>query len=170
MFYVEASYQGYPQGPDAMFRLRAGCAVSRVVSDLASTFYVSVPRQWGDYRCNRRHHIAAAAGRSVFPHVFCPIHAHLACAFPNVETVELIPEESRADPLHRLLCNVPAAREGKMSPGSETEIGISIDWEAVEKPSRRHVVIARKLTQVRPPMLDQISWNRHELLKGWALS
>jgi hypothetical protein len=83
-----------------------------------------------------------------------PIHAHLACAFPKVETVELIPEESRADPLHRLLCNVPAAREEKMSPDSETEIGISIAWEAVEKLSQRHVVIARKLTQVWPPMLD----------------
>jgi L-alanine-DL-glutamate epimerase-like enolase superfamily enzyme len=88
--------------------------------------------------------IAAAAGRTVFPHVFCPIHVHLACAFPNVEGVELIPEESGADPLHRLLRNVPAAREGEMSPGSEPGIGISIDWEAVEKLSRRHVVIAAK--------------------------
>jgi L-alanine-DL-glutamate epimerase-like enolase superfamily enzyme len=88
--------------------------------------------------------IAAAAGRTVFPHVFCPIHVHLACAFPNVEGVELIPEESGADPLHRLLRNIPAAREGEMSPGSEPGIGISIDWEAVEKLSRRHVVIAAK--------------------------
>jgi L-alanine-DL-glutamate epimerase-like enolase superfamily enzyme len=85
--------------------------------------------------------IAAAAGRTVLPHVFCPIHVHLACAFPNVEGVELIPEESGADPLHRLLRNVPAAREGEMSPGSEPGIGISINWEAVEKLSRRHVVI-----------------------------
>jgi L-alanine-DL-glutamate epimerase-like enolase superfamily enzyme len=46
--------------------------------------------------------------------------------------------------LHRLLRNVPAAREGEMSPGSEPGIGISIDWEAVEKLSRRHVVIATK--------------------------
>jgi L-alanine-DL-glutamate epimerase-like enolase superfamily enzyme len=88
--------------------------------------------------------IAAAAGRTVFPHVFCPIHVHLACAFQNVEGVELIPEESGADPLHRLLRNVPAAREGEMSPGSEPGIGISINWEAVEKLSRRHVVIAAK--------------------------
>src|ERR1700737_923329 len=86
--------------------------------------------------------IAAAAGRTVFPHVFCPIHVHLACAFPNVEGVELIPEESGADPLPRLLRNVPVAREGEMSPGSEPGIGISVDWEAVEKLSRRHVVIA----------------------------
>ncbi len=32
--------------------------------------------------------IAAAARRTVFPHVFCPIHVHLACAFPNIESVE----------------------------------------------------------------------------------
>jgi L-alanine-DL-glutamate epimerase-like enolase superfamily enzyme len=38
--------------------------------------------------------IAAAAGRNVFPHVFSPIHVHLAFALPDVESVELIPEES----------------------------------------------------------------------------
>jgi hypothetical protein len=27
-----------------------------------------------------------------------------------------------------------------------------------------------ELTRAWPPMLDQTSWNRHELLKGWALS
>ena len=86
--------------------------------------------------------IAAAAGRTVFPHVFSPIHVHLACAFPNVESVELITEESGADPLHLLLRNVPAVKDGKMSPSPEPGIGISVDWDAVEKLSRRHAVIA----------------------------
>jgi L-alanine-DL-glutamate epimerase-like enolase superfamily enzyme len=85
--------------------------------------------------------IAAGAGRTVFPHVFSPIHVHLACAFPNVESVELIPEESGADPLHLLLRNVPVVKDGKMSPSSEPGIGISVDWDAVEKLSQRHTVV-----------------------------
>ncbi len=86
-------------------------------------------------------HIAAAAGRTVFPHVFSPVHAHLACAFPNVESVEWIPEESGADPLERMLRNVPVAKEGKMAPSGEPGIGIFIDWDAVEKLARRHAVV-----------------------------
>ncbi len=85
--------------------------------------------------------IAAAAGRTAFPHVFSPIHIHLACAFPNVESVELITEESGADPLHLLLRNVPTAKDGKMSPSHEPGVGISVDWDAVEKLSRRHAVV-----------------------------
>ncbi len=85
--------------------------------------------------------IAAAAGRTVFPHVFSPIHAHLACAFPNLESVEWIPEESGADPLERMLRNVPVAKQGKMAPSAEPGTGIVIDWDAVEKLSRRHAMI-----------------------------
>lgn len=86
-------------------------------------------------------HIAAAAGRTVFPHVFHPIHAHLACAFPNVESVELITEESGADPLHRFLRNTPVAKNGGVSPGEEPGVGISVDWDAVERLSLRHAEI-----------------------------
>ena len=86
-------------------------------------------------------HIAAAAGRTVFPHVFAPLHVHLACAFPNVEAVEWITQECGADPLDQFLRHLPVMREGKMSPGMEPGIGISIDWDAVGRLSRRHAVI-----------------------------
>lgn len=85
--------------------------------------------------------IAAAAGRTVFPHVFPPLHVHLACAFPNVEAVEVIPEESGADPLHQLLRNTPAVKNGEMIPCEEPGVGISINWEAAERLARRHAVI-----------------------------
>lgn len=85
--------------------------------------------------------IAAAAGRTVFPHVFSPFHVHLACAFPNVESVELIPEESGADPLERMLHNLPQIQHGKMIPHPEPGIGVFLDWDAVEKLARRHTVI-----------------------------
>jgi L-alanine-DL-glutamate epimerase-like enolase superfamily enzyme len=86
--------------------------------------------------------IAAAAGRTVFPHVFAPLHVHFACAFPNVEAVEWITQECGADPLDQLLRNLPVMKEGKMSPSTEPGIGISIDWEAVGRLSRRNAVIA----------------------------
>lgn len=86
-------------------------------------------------------HLAAAAGKTVFPHVFPPLHVHLACAFPNVEGVEVIPEDSGADPLHALLRESPAVRDGKLCPSPEPGVGIRINWEAVERSSRRIAVI-----------------------------
>jgi L-alanine-DL-glutamate epimerase-like enolase superfamily enzyme len=82
-------------------------------------------------------HIAAAAGKTVFPHVFAPLHLHLACAFPNVEGVEVIPQESGADPLHALLRECPIPKDGRLKPSEEPGAGISINWEAVEKAARR---------------------------------
>ncbi|HEX3572037.1 MAG TPA: enolase C-terminal domain-like protein [Acidobacteriaceae bacterium] len=86
--------------------------------------------------------LAAAAGRTVLPHVFAPLHVHFACAFPNVEGVEWIPEQSGADPINRLLRDVPALKEGKMCPSEEPGAGISVDWAAIEAITRRHAVIA----------------------------
>lgn len=81
--------------------------------------------------------VAAAAGRMVFPHVFAPLHIHLACAFPNVEAAEYIPESSGADPLNGLLRNCPAVQNGTMKPCEEPGIGIQIDWKKAEQCARR---------------------------------
>ena len=116
----------------------------RVVSDLVSgieILRVDATTVGGITGAIEAINIAAGAGRTVFPHVFSPIHAHLACAFPNVESVELIPEDSGADPLERMLRNVPVAKDGKMAPSREPGIGINIDWDAVEKLARRHAMI-----------------------------
>jgi L-alanine-DL-glutamate epimerase-like enolase superfamily enzyme len=86
--------------------------------------------------------LAAGAGKTVFPHVFAPLHVHLACAFPNVEAVEWITPECGADPLNLMLRDVPAVKEGQMKPSQEPGIGISVDWEAAERHSRRHVVLS----------------------------
>jgi L-alanine-DL-glutamate epimerase-like enolase superfamily enzyme len=86
-------------------------------------------------------HIAAGSGRTVFPHVFWPLHVHLACSFPHVESVELITQESGADPLERILRNVPAMEAGRMSPSMEPGAGIVINWDTVEKLARRHSVV-----------------------------
>ena len=85
--------------------------------------------------------LAAGAGKTVFPHVFAPLHIHLACAFPNVEAVEWITPECGADPLNLMLRNMPAVKEGQMKPSQEPGIGISVDWEAVGRHSRRQAVL-----------------------------
>lgn len=81
--------------------------------------------------------IAAAAGRTVFPHVFAPLHVHLACAFPTIEAAEFIPESSGADPLRTLLQNCPEVHNGTMKPSEDPGIGIQIDWKKVEQCARR---------------------------------
>jgi len=86
-------------------------------------------------------HIAASAGKTVFPHVFPPLHAHFACSFPNVEAVEVIPEESGADPLDRILAHVPKVEDGRLRPLEEPGVGIVVRWDAIEQLARRHIVI-----------------------------
>jgi L-alanine-DL-glutamate epimerase-like enolase superfamily enzyme len=116
----------------------------RVVSDLVSgidILRVDATTVGGLTGALEAINLAAGEGKTVFPHVFAPLHVHLACAFPNVEGVEWITEESGADPLHRLLRNIPVVKDGKMSPSEEPGVGISIDWGAVERLSRRRVVI-----------------------------
>ena len=118
---------------------------SRAISDLVSgidILRVDATTCGGVTGAIEAINLAAAAGKTVLPHVFSPLHVHLACAFPNVEGVEIIPEESGADPLHQLLRNVPVVKNGEMSPVEEPGVGISIDWEAVERLARRQIVIA----------------------------
>jgi L-alanine-DL-glutamate epimerase-like enolase superfamily enzyme len=86
-------------------------------------------------------HIASAAGRPVFPHVFAPLHIHLACAFPNVEAAEYIPAKSGADPLEAILLDPPAVVHGRMKPSEEPGVGIRIDWKAAERFATRSAEI-----------------------------
>jgi L-alanine-DL-glutamate epimerase-like enolase superfamily enzyme len=76
---------------------------------------------------------AAAAGKNVFPHVFFPLHIQLACAFENVESVEVISTESGADPLEQLLVDMPAFAHGAIKPSEDPGVGIKINWLAVER-------------------------------------
>jgi L-alanine-DL-glutamate epimerase-like enolase superfamily enzyme len=87
-------------------------------------------------------HIASAAGRTVFPHVFAPLHVHLACAFPHVEAAEYITAESGADPLETILLDPPAVLHGKMKPSEEPGVGIRIDWRKAERFASRAAEIA----------------------------
>jgi L-alanine-DL-glutamate epimerase-like enolase superfamily enzyme len=75
--------------------------------------------------------MAAAAGRSVSPHVHAPLHSHLAGAFPNVQLVEIIPAEVGADPFNCLLRSEPSIRNGILLLGGKHGNGIDLDWEAV---------------------------------------
>jgi L-alanine-DL-glutamate epimerase-like enolase superfamily enzyme len=71
--------------------------------------------------------LAAGRGRTVLPHVFWPLHVHLASAFPAVEGVEVIPATFGADPLDRLLAHMPVTKDGKMIPNGQREWGSTSD-------------------------------------------
>jgi L-alanine-DL-glutamate epimerase-like enolase superfamily enzyme len=86
-------------------------------------------------------HHARGAGRTVLPHVWAPLHVHLACAFPNVEGVEFITAEIGADPIEKLLKNVPKVEHGYMRPSEESGVGITLDWPAIEKLCCRNKVV-----------------------------
>jgi L-alanine-DL-glutamate epimerase-like enolase superfamily enzyme len=77
--------------------------------------------------------IAAAAGRAVLPHVFAPLHVHLACAFANVEGVEVVPADVAADPLDRLLMENPVVASGAMQPSTQPGVGLLLNWKAIER-------------------------------------
>jgi L-alanine-DL-glutamate epimerase-like enolase superfamily enzyme len=86
-------------------------------------------------------HHAWGAGRTVFPHVWAPLHIHLACAFQNVEGAEFIPAEIGADPIEKLLKNVPKVENGHMRPSEDPGVGINLDWAAIEKLCCRNKVV-----------------------------
>jgi L-alanine-DL-glutamate epimerase-like enolase superfamily enzyme len=77
--------------------------------------------------------VAAANGRQVFPHVFPSLHVHLACACPFIETVEFIPAETEADPLHLILRNEPKLEDGLVKPSTRPGVGFDIDFEAAAR-------------------------------------
>lgn len=86
-------------------------------------------------------HHAAGVGRTVFPHVWVPLHLHLACAFSNVEGVEFIESAIGADPIEKLLKNVPKIEQGHMRPSEAPGVGITLDWPAIERLSCRSKVV-----------------------------
>jgi L-alanine-DL-glutamate epimerase-like enolase superfamily enzyme len=88
--------------------------------------------------------LAAGAGKTVLPHVFAPLHVHLACAFPNVEGVELIPESSGADPVGKLLLRFPEVRDGHVIVSEEPGVGIALDWPAIEAAASRTADVPAK--------------------------
>jgi hypothetical protein len=57
-----------------------------------------------------------------------------------------------------------------MSPGSEAGMEFQPIGRRWKSSRSARLSLREELTQAQPPMLDQTSWNRHELLKGWALS
>ena len=79
--------------------------------------------------------IASAAGDAcdIFPHVHHNLHAQLAGAFPEIRFVEIIPEETGADPAHHLLRRMPRMEDGMVLVCEEPGAGYDLDWDAVER-------------------------------------
>ncbi|MGE0406096.1 MAG: mandelate racemase/muconate lactonizing enzyme family protein [Candidatus Korobacteraceae bacterium] len=87
-------------------------------------------------------HHAQGAGKSVFPHVWAPLHLHLACAFPSIDGVEVVPENTGADPLEQLLHVIPRLQQGRMKASEEPGAGVVLNWESIEKLAQRTAVVS----------------------------
>ncbi|MDD9910377.1 MAG: hypothetical protein OXR62_11875 [Ahrensia sp.] len=75
---------------------------------------------------------AKAAGRIVSPHVFAPLHMHLACAFETIDHIEIIPEDVGSDPLPLVLKHWPDPKDGQFCIDDRPGNGIIVDWEKAE--------------------------------------
>ncbi|QBF30803.1 mandelate racemase/muconate lactonizing enzyme family protein [Thalassococcus sp. S3] len=75
---------------------------------------------------------AEARGTVVFPHVFAPIHTHLACATRAVDQVEIIPSDVGSDPLDLVLDDLPDLKNGAIAPRAEAGNGIAINWDRAQ--------------------------------------
>jgi L-alanine-DL-glutamate epimerase-like enolase superfamily enzyme len=75
---------------------------------------------------------AAQLGRRVITHAFPDLHAHLAGGTPAVELVEIIPYESGANPVDRLMARRQRIEGGELILSEEPGHGMPLDWDAVE--------------------------------------
>jgi L-alanine-DL-glutamate epimerase-like enolase superfamily enzyme len=86
-------------------------------------------------------HAAHLGGCTVLPHVFAPLHLHLACAFPQIEGVEFIPPESGADPVDILLRRPMLVSDGHMAVDDEPGVGMDLDWQRIETLASRAITV-----------------------------
>jgi L-alanine-DL-glutamate epimerase-like enolase superfamily enzyme len=77
--------------------------------------------------------VAGLNGCEVFPHIHHQLHVHLAAVYPEVKFVEVIPEETGADPAHLLLSRLPPVVDGMIEVDEEPGAGTMLDWASVEK-------------------------------------
>jgi L-alanine-DL-glutamate epimerase-like enolase superfamily enzyme len=75
---------------------------------------------------------AGFLGCEVLPHVHLPVHAQLAGAYSEISYVEIIPEETMADPVHHLLQRHPEIIDGMLQVDEEPGAGTALNWDAVQ--------------------------------------
>jgi L-alanine-DL-glutamate epimerase-like enolase superfamily enzyme len=60
------------------------------------------------------------------------VHAQLAGAYSEISYVEIIPEETMADPVHHLLQRHPEIIDGMLQVDEEPGAGTALNWDAVQ--------------------------------------
>lgn len=84
---------------------------------------------------------AAAAGHEVMTHAFPDFHGHLAGGKPSIETVEMIPYASGANPVDVLMAGRQAVDDGALVLSEEPGHGMPLDWDAVLHHATRHATL-----------------------------
>ncbi|HUQ23825.1 MAG TPA: enolase C-terminal domain-like protein [Gaiellaceae bacterium] len=110
-------------GVDELCRLAASVDVLRVDATTCGGFTPAVSAVAA----------GAALGRRVMTHAFPDLHAHLAGALPAVELVEVIPYESGANPVDRLMARRQRIAAGELTLSEQPGHGMPLDWDAVER-------------------------------------
>lgn len=80
---------------------------------------------------------AEQLGAQVLPHVFIPLHAQLAAASPSANFVEIVPPETRSDPIETLLSRPVRIEDGMFLVDQEPGAGFELNWEAVSRIATR---------------------------------
>lgn len=113
-------------GVDELRRLAASVDVLRVDASTCGGFTAATT--------------AAEAGaslrRRVMTHAFPDLHAHLAGGLAAVELVEIIPYESGANPVDRLMARRQQIADGELMLSEAPGHGMPLDWDAVERHAR----------------------------------
>jgi L-alanine-DL-glutamate epimerase-like enolase superfamily enzyme len=78
-------------------------------------------------------HAGGLAGCDIFPHVHHHLHAHLAGSMPEIRFVEIIPEDTGADPAHLLLQQVPLFENGFVDLDETPGAGCDLNWANVQQ-------------------------------------
>lgn len=86
-------------------------------------------------------HAASAAGCDILPHVHHHLHAQIAGAMPQIRFVEVIPEQTGADPAHLLLAETPTLKNGHVRLTGSPGAGCNLHWPNVERYAVRSVTV-----------------------------
>lgn len=79
------------------------------------------------------HALAAAWGRAVIPHDFPHVHIHLAAGLAGVDAVEWVTTAGGISNFHYLARAPLQPRGGMLAAPTEPGLGLTLDWDAVER-------------------------------------
>ena len=79
------------------------------------------------------HAMASTWGRAIIPHDFPYVHIHLAAGLPGVDAVEYVTTAGGISNFHHLVRSPLEPRNGMLTAPAAPGLGLTMDWDAVER-------------------------------------